>query len=337
MKLKVATYNRIFSSQLRLFLSICYGFLLISLPSEFFRDRGWYLIYALDNINLLNRYDSISIFFNEPLFLYINYLLSFVFTPEGTVKFIVFFISVTLFYYLLKYSKNFFLFFWGFVALLLVSYTFHLQLVVLRQGLATALLLIFTVHFFYKRYYLLLVLFLGFIHTSFFIIFYIFVADRLLNLFIKNTNYRMFFLLTFIFVSSFFIIQVAEALGVRQATESHLLNNSNGGGGFLLFSFLMFFLLARNLDKMVADPFGYIALIGLVVYLGFYFTLPISGRIIGSFLPFLYIYFVSNFYPKVFYPILVFIFVNVLIFYNSIVNGSLTLEGVDYLNNLLGI
>jgi hypothetical protein len=238
---------------------------------------------------------------------------------------------------LLFFSKNNIAFILGIISLIFISYTFHLQFVILRQGFAATLFLIFTVFFYYKRYYLTLVLFLGFIHSSFFLIWFVIFADKFLSVFISNFNYMVFILLVLIIVSSFSMLHVAQYLGLRQSVGSDLTDNSNGGGGFVLFLFLFLCLYASNFNKMILNPIGYVALIGFVIYLGFYFTVPVSGRVISTFLPFYYIYFVSNFYPKVFYPALVFVLVNIIIFYNSIVNGSLTIDGINYLNNLLGL
>lgn len=322
---------------LSVFISLVYASFLFILQDDFFKDRGNYVNYALYNLDVMDRYSGLSFLFNEPLFLIYNRVLTVFFPPELVPRVTVFFISFTFMFFIARHSKKLFLFGLGGVSLLFVYFTFHQQLVVLRQGLATALLLWFVCCFFYKKYFLLLVLFLGFIHTSFFLVFFVICADKLLSFFLKDIKYRVFCLIASMFFMSFFMLQVAEFLGVRQATASHLVSNDNSGGGFLLFLFLSFFLYLRGMDNVSCNRYGYMTLIGFSIYLAFYFTVPVSGRMIGTFLPFYYIYFVSDFHPKIFFPAVIFVLVSVFIFYGTIVSSSLTPDGVIYLNNLLGL
>jgi hypothetical protein len=130
------------------------------------------------------------------------------------------------------------------------------------------------------------------------------------------------------------MLKIAGALGVRQASAEHLLNNNAGGGGFILFSFLSVFMFLRGVNNMYSDSYGRIALLGCVTYLAFYFTLPVSGRLIASFLPFYYIYYVSSGNKKTFFAGLVFLIVNIVLFYGAITNGSLTIVGANYVQSL---
>jgi hypothetical protein len=62
--------------------------------------------------------------------------------------------------------------------------------------------------------------------------------------------------------------------------------------------------------------------------------LPVSGRLIASFLPFYYIYYVSSGNKKTFFAGLVFLIVNIVLFYGAITNGSLTIVGANYVQSL---
>jgi hypothetical protein len=90
----------------------------------------------------------------------------------------------------------------------------------------------------------------------------------------------------------------------------------------------------RGVNNMYSDSYGRIALLGCVTYLAFYFTLPVSGRLIASFLPFYYIYYVSSGNKKTFFAGLVFLIVNIVLFYGAITNGSLTIVGANYVQSL---
>lgn len=334
--LPVLKIHNIFSGFLYLACALMYALLLASFPNELFRDRDSYVNYAAWNIDILDNYSGLSVFFNEPFFLLYNYLLSFAFRPESVPQITVFIISFSFSFVILKKSRNLFVTIFALLSLVFISYSFHQQLVVLRQGLATAVLL-WVVYFWPNKLKLIFftTFLLGFIHTSFFIIFFVLCSDNLLKKILPNFKFRVLFLISIIFISSLFMLKVADFLGVRQATSSHVVNNENGGGGFLLFLFMLLTLFFHGFKRVLSSVYGYITLIGLVIYLGFYFTIPVSGRVVGTFIPFYLIYIASNFYPKVFFPYVLFFIVNILLFYYSVTGGSLTLEGVEYLNKLL--
>lgn len=316
-------------------ISMIYAALLSSFPSFIFRDRDEYVVYATYSTSLLENYDSLSYIFNEPIFLYYNKILSYVFSVNLIPKVGVFLIAFTLAYFILIYASSFLKIILGFFLIFFVSYTFHLQLVVLRQGLATIMLMWF-VHLYWgqKKFYLLCFI-LPFFHASFFIIVPTLIYDRILSNYISSTKIKILIISISMMFLSLILLQIATDLGVRQATQDHLLNNENGGGGFILFAFIFMFLYFRGLNNVYNNKYGRISILGLIVYLAFYFTVPVSGRIIGTFLPFMYIYIVSSKNLKITTAALVFLIINILLFLSSIVDGSLTLEGVRYLNNIL--
>jgi len=317
-----------------LIVSLFYAFYLSYLSNDFFRDRENYILYAMFFDDLGRDSSLLFYLFNEPLFLYYNKVLSFVFNPEAVPKFGVFFIAFTLSYLILKHSKNILLSIIGLSLLFFVPYTFHLQLVVLRQGIATALLIWFVYLFWGRKIFYLLSFVLSFFHVSFFIVFFILFYDYILAKYIKNIQIRLFLITITTFLGSFFLLKVASNLGVRQAQSSHLEVNENGGGGFIIFSFILMFLFFRGFNNVYSNKYGRVAALGLITYLAFYFTLPVSGRIIATFLPFFYIYVVSYKNLKVTFAAVVFLIINIYLYYNSIVGGSLTLEGIRYLDNI---
>lgn len=318
-------------------LAVLYAGFLASLPNELFRDRLNYIIYAEDFELIANSYSGFSLLFNEPLFLFYNYILSFFFSSENVPKVGVFFIAATFSFFILRFSKNWVVAIIAMLMLFFVSYTFHAQLVVLRQGIATALLM-WTIFYFKDSKWLYFIVFLlGFFHTSFFIVFLVFYFDYVLRFFLKDLMLRLIVFSMVMFLASFFMLDIATILGVRQASETHLLNNENNGGGFLLFLFMMGFIYLRGLNNVYNDRFGKVVVLGFIIYLVFYFTIPISGRIISVFLPFFYVYFASNINFKIFFSGAIFLLVNLFIFKSSIEGGSLTYIGVLKLNSFLWI
>lgn len=318
-------------------ISILYAVVLSSFSNDLFYDRENYIIYATYSNDILNSYSSLSYLFNEPLFLYYNSLLSNLFPFEVVPKIGVFFTAFTLMYFISKYAESFLKFILGFLLLIFVSYTFHLQLVALRQGIATAFFIWIVYFFWNKKIFYPLCLLLPFFHSSFFIISAVLLYNDVLSYKIKDVKKLIIILIISLSFFSLFLLQVASILGVRQATEDHLLTSQNSGGGFVLFLFIFLFMFFRGLNNIYRDKFGKIAILGLVVYLTFYFTIPISGRIIGTFLPFMYVYIVSSRNIKVAFASIVFLIVNIYLFHSSVTNNSLTLEGVRYFNKIFFI
>jgi hypothetical protein len=314
---------------------MCYGLILSSWSNEYFRDRANYIVYADNFQELASRFEGVSFFFNEPIFLSYNYLLSFFFTSEQIPQVGVFFIASTLAFFVLKYAHSYMMVFVGFAFLFFISYTFHLQLVVLRQGIATAFFLWGVFFLYEKKYFPIFVFSLSFLHSSFFIVSFILFYEKILGVFIKNFGVRLIVFCSSLFTLSFILLKVASSLGVRQAESAHLLNNSSGGGGFVLFAFVFIFLYFRGLDNVERNPFGKIALLGVLSYLIFYFTVPISGRLIGTFLPFFYIYVISSFNSKIHFSAYVFFILNLILFTGSIEGASLTSLGVEKLYSIL--
>lgn len=319
-----------------LVVSFFYALVLAIIPNDFFRDRYNYSLYADRLSEIQQRFSIETFFFNEPLFYYINKFLYVFFSAELIPKLFVFFIAFSISYLLIIYSRNIFNAVLGLLLLFFVSYTFHLQLVVLRQGVATALLLWFVYYYWdNKKVFYPICFLLSLIHVSFFIVFFIIFIDYFLSCYFKNIKFRIVLIALMLLASSFSMVQLAASLGVRQVqSEGYLSTTEGGGGGFILFSFVLVFILLRGPNNVYRNKFGRIAILGIVAYLSFYYTIPVSGRIIATFIPFLYIYTVSSTNWKVLLSVTVFLMVNIYLFTGSISDGSLTPVGVNFLNSL---
>ena len=83
-------------------LSFIYIFIYTNIPNEYLRDRGNYIVYAKEIDYFLTRYDGIDVFFNEPIFLYLNKFLSNYFYYDNIPIFFVFFNTCIMVFLLLK-------------------------------------------------------------------------------------------------------------------------------------------------------------------------------------------------------------------------------------------
>lgn len=308
-------------------ISIIYASIMASFDMEYFRDRENYLIYATDSLIILENYLSVSklvAIFNEPLFLFFNYLLSLIFQPEIILSILVFIASFTLSCIVLKESKkNLIVLLLLFFLLPLCSYTFHLQLVTLRQGLATSLFL-FAVHKSDKLNVWLWAAFVSsFIHISFFIIFS---ALLLHKLFCRNDNslFKVIFIqLVFSLVMSIGLVFVGSYLGIRQVDEISNSSNSVSGGFFIIWLFIFTYIIYMN-KKQLMNKYFTLSIIFLTIYLTSYFTNPVAGRLMGTFVPFILITF-GKMKSENSIPLLIFLFcIFLLTFSSSISGGSLT-------------
>ena len=124
------------------FLSFIYIYIYINIPNEYLRDRGNYILYAKDVDYFLTRYDGVDVFFNEPIFLYLNKFLSNYFIYDSIPIIFVFINTSIMVFLLLKYSKNLTFFVLGLIFIVVFPYTFQAQIIALRQSLATSLFLI---------------------------------------------------------------------------------------------------------------------------------------------------------------------------------------------------
>ncbi|MEE2023034.1 MULTISPECIES: EpsG family protein [Alkalimonas] len=321
-------------NSLSLIFALAYSAVLSYLPSAAFRDRENYFAYARNYEEIFLRYDSfLGKAFNEPLFLAFNYLGRIFFAPEQMPSVFVFIISFSVSYFVFKSSRNGVMLFFSFVILLLLPQVFHLQLVTLRQGLAVSMV-IWAVLITRKEYFIaLVILAAGFVHSSFFIFFVMYILDVALSGQNYSNRYylRLFAQIMLSLVISISFIYLAQLLGARQATAQHLTSGVNvGGGALVLWSFVFFILLTRSRYYFYQDQTVRLAFIGILSYLTMYFISPLAGRFIISFLPFIIAAIVAKFSYRDVVLVFVIILAGSFSFVDTVKNNSLTPYGVSY-------
>lgn len=314
----------IYEKLLYLIISLIYAFWLAGLPSEFFRDRNNYEVYATDYDILLDLYTSTyTIPFREPIFLFFNKWLSVFDDPIITIQVFVFFTCFSLSFFILKTSRNFLIAVLFFLFMFFNAQAFAIQLVTIRQGIGLGVLLWYLLYT--KKYnYLNLVKFtaiIGFIHTSFFIVsFLLFVDWFVLNKTkYKNFNFRLFFLgLVSIFIN-LVLVTITKLIGAKQDYSDF--EFSSGGGAFILWFtvFVYILVLKPKTYELAKDKYIYaLTITGLVIYLASYFLTPIAGRIIGTYMPF--VFYILLYRPKL--RDIVFVIMVIIVFIALFIRGG---------------
>lgn len=258
--------------------SFIYAFFLSSLPIDAFVDRDNYLIYAerADYLIGLNYQTGIfRLIFNEPVWLIINLILSFLFNPENSVRIIIFFSSFTVSYYSLKYGrKNFFLV----LLILFLPQIIKNHIIHLRQGLALSFFLIgwFSDKKNQKNLFFIIS---AFIHSSFlFVLAFIFI-DKL----ISKLKFDIYIKTIIYFLASISILLLmgvlASVLGARQVEETVPVLKQISGFGFI-FWFAMLILYLQQKEFFIARQ-SFIV-ICIVFYLTTYFFTAYTARIFES-------------------------------------------------------
>lgn len=270
--------------------SIIYAFWLSSLPSHLFRDRDNYLVYAGYSGERLELIDGFWILFFEPLFLFINKWLFILYANvDLTIAIFVFFVAFSVSFFCFFRNKIFLFGFLMLIFLFVNSQTLAMQLVTLRQAIGLAFLLLLTPYLDKERHLFILFAVLGLIHNSFFIIalfyfVYLFINSRL------SLSYErklvVFILFGLIFSLSFMLL--IKFVQTKQNYDGF--EFSSGGGAFMVWSLVLLYILLFK-KNVVRDKFSQflfdISIIGLVIYTTGYFFTPLSGRIIGTFIPFI--------------------------------------------------
>ena len=255
----------------------------ISLPHEFFKDRDVYEIYASESQEIYNLYDGIIIYFNEPLFLKINILLNKFLQPSNVVYFLLLFCLMGTTLLLYKYSKNFFMFFLGILFILICNYAFHAQFVILRQTIASVIFLYALTYIKDIKIIILISFLCSFIHASFFLLTAFFIFYEAISKF--STKIKSIIIIFFSAILGLFITIVGKYLGVRQATEDHIVSSVNvGGGAFLCFMMiLLYFLFIYKVDEKNKIIYDF-SILGLSIFIGLYFISPVAGRLMSTFI-----------------------------------------------------
>jgi len=305
------------------FLGLIYAYVLTSIPHIFFKDRDNYLTIYADWFDMyFNNLVSWKTFlFTEPLFFYLNKLLYYFNDPSLTVCVFIFINTFFICSFCFKRSQNFFL---GVLLLLLIFFnpqSFALQLVTIRQGLGVVLLLLFYNRF-DKRYIDYLVIFIAsLIHTSFYIILlFVVFYDIMTNLMkIKTFNIKILYILILGVAVNSASLVISNALGTKQEVSSEATEVS--GLMFLLwgavFVYLLFFKKYLLEEDSLYKSYYILSLIGLSIYLTGYFLSPIAGRIIGTFIPFIYLSILYKMRKGEILLVLMLLFINIYLFFNG--------------------
>lgn len=264
--------------------SIYISIFLCFMPNEWFRDRDNYLIYAGSSDRIYESYIGYSIYFNEPIFLKLNQILSSIFQYDSIPHIFVFFISFTFFFNLIKCSKTSIMFLLGVILMLTIPYVIQSQLVALRQGIATALFMWGFLNIKNEKNLLLLILFCGFVHSIFFLIFVFYYLNFIAFKEVKLEKKMIFNLLGMI-VFSVFSIAIAKFFGLRQGDEYTESFSRGGGGAFIIFLIIATYLYFYG-EKNNKRLFEF-SILGIILFLSAYFLTPIAGRFFNTIAPFI--------------------------------------------------
>ena len=260
------------------FISFVLAYFLATLPIDVFYDRGNYLVYAQNSINILLRYLNrgvLNVFSNEPLWLSINIILSSWLSPENTLRIIIFFASFISTSLVLKNNQKY----WYLVFLiLLLPQVIKNDIVHLRQGLALAIFLIG----WYSRNRRTKLLFIGlapFIHTSFFFIDFILLVTFILKYLRYSKGIRAIVIVLLGIVLNFSLIFITSLLGARQADQYSQVDMSVSGLAFIFWFVILIVFLSEG--KQFANKYAF-EQAALIFYLKTYFFMPVTARIFES-------------------------------------------------------
>jgi hypothetical protein len=246
-------------------------------------DRDAYLNYAINANEIFNNilnYNFYNVFINEPLWILINIVLSFIINVEYVP------LSVGLISYLLcanfvfkKVETKYIL---AIIILFFMPQIYKSFLVHLRQGLAVG---IYATSFICckKTNKYVLMTSAGLVHNSFIPItlFHIF-CDR----FSKYFSPKAIITITLLLGSTIgiFLLEILQLLNFRQHNNYFDVVQNNSGLGFFFWSLLFFILLTSN---RVTLKKNLISIIPIGLYLLLYFINPLSARLLESYLIFI--------------------------------------------------
>lgn len=328
--------NKKFEYSIYIVIALLYSFTLSLIPEVLLRDRDSYLVYATDADRIFEQFlnEGIgSVIFNEPLFLGLNYILDAFIEPAIIPSLFSFFTSFVLVCFLLKEIEGWWLKFMAVLCITFIPFLFHLQLVILRQGLALSIFIIVIMISKKEKNWVIASFMLAFIHSSFFIV----CALMCLLYWVKNMKYssQIIVFIGFSLLLSFSLFFVGNMIGARQV-EIYQSDSSSGSGlSFLLYLILLCLLLTRGEVFLKSYPYSSIAILGLICYLTLYFTSPIAGRLIATFMPFIIclLFHTSKSISYVF--ICIYLLLNLVIFKDAVMNNSFTEYFTSFANVLI--
>lgn len=285
----------IISSIFKLIFSIILIYLVLLLPNRLLWDRDNYLYYAEFSDKIIDSYHTLKdLVFNDYLFLKLNQFLSIFLGPENIVNCFVFFSLGGLCFLICRSSVNFLTFLFGLVLIVLITPILHLEVVAIRQALATTLVLFGLYYIKDSKKIALIMLLSSLIHSAFFLFLLLFVVD---NYFLAKFSFRKRVILnTFIisFIALSYLV-IAEFLGMRQVELYSSYDGTVGGGTFLVA--LLIFIYLYFYGEVKLKYLYFFTLQGILLFLIFYFlaNASVSARLLESVMPAFLILLVSKF------------------------------------------
>lgn len=280
MKLLIPTEGSYGYTVMCLALAAIYAWFLMGLDIDGYVDRENYLEYAMHSDEILLIYAASSleaILTNEPAWLIFNIWASRHFTPEDTLRLIIFISSfLTSFLVLRSYPKQaFFL-----IIFILTPQVLKNNIIHLRQGLGIALFLLG----WWSRYLPVRILFIGLaplVHASFFFINALFILNIAFSTFGVSTIWRVVYTLGVAVVLGAMGIWLASELGARQGSNAEYSGMGGGGTGLAVMFWVAFAVIFFMEGKDFLKSNFFSASI-LVFYLSTYFLLPVTARVFES-------------------------------------------------------
>jgi len=258
--------------------AFCYASALVYLPVDAFKDRDNYFVYANYSDIILARYAAVglvSFLANEPIWLFINIILSQYFYPENVVRIFVFSSAFLVAWQLLKHNPRHAIWL---IIFLISPQVIKNHIIHLRQGVALG---VFVLGYFAGPRWLRISLMLasGFIHSSFLFILIIGVAVWASASLRSEPRLRAAVLIL-CFVSIGVLIGVVSGeLGARQALLYADADLEVSGLGFLFWIAMFVLFLSAGASFLKENIFAFS---NLAFYLAIYFLTPVAGRIFES-------------------------------------------------------
>nr|CDQ32828.1 hypothetical protein BN993_02255 [Virgibacillus halodenitrificans] len=280
MKLLIPTEGSFGYKAMCLVLAGIYAWFLMGLDVDGYLDRKNYLIYAQHSDEIFAMYAASSLkafITNEPVWLLLNIWASKHFSPEDTLRIIIFFSSFLISFLVLRsYPKYaFFL-----ILFILMPQVLKNNIIHLRQGVGITLFFIG----WWCRYLPLRIFFIGLaplVHASFFFIDALFLLNVAFSTFRISTVWRMVYTLGVGIVLGALGIWLAGALGARQGGSDEYSAMGSGGSG-LAFLFWVVFSVIFFMEGKSFLRNNFFAASILIFYLSTYFLLPVTARVFES-------------------------------------------------------
>lgn len=254
-----------------LFLAIAVATAFTALPIDIFKDRENYFYYASDALAILQDHFGQSLLVgmtNEPLWLLLNSLLGYFFSPENVVRIIIFVPAFITMHFVFKAKPKYWLLMLFF---LLDTHSLTNHIHHLRFALAVSVMLIALQVSEQKIRYAILAL-TPFIHAGFFVIAPIYFSSQMLVRYKKNVPMLVFLVFsTLIFVVLVFYVVDTGELRPRQVDRYIQFDARVGGGLFVMWSCVLVLFISQGYAFCEKHLFPIMI---IVLYLCLYFVMP---------------------------------------------------------------